>query len=268
MKKSKTAIISVLIIAAIVVFFSGCSADIVGQKIGNKMKARIVPTQEQASTRDMNLPQSENSAQSSDTGVFPITYLRSDAGDGAIRITVNSATIVRNRNDLVLSDGFLEDSASVYGGPLDSPVLYKYPEMFLDDGSMRDNIYMVLLDVSVENPDGATSRYYSGGEWIDHYENPYMFQASALCELVYTKSSTGNGFRLAYFSEKNAKLRNPDEFQLNVGEKKRFELGFLVGYELVVDRDQLNLIPVSPEELMLWSVLPDMTEKTWELQLQ
>ena len=131
---------------------------------------------------------------------------------------------------------------------------------------MQEGISMILLDVTVSNPDGATSRYRNAyGEWVNHYDDPYMFQAQSLCELMRKESATGNGIRVSYFTAKNDKLSNPACFVLNPDEEVTFQLGFLVGYELSVKDNVLYGIPTQPDDLMLWALLPDGSPHTWGL---
>ena len=150
---------TILVVAAINIFLSGCTADIVGQRIGSQIQSQIassetpLPVQSEASSFS-----TEDNPQAGDSALFPIVFPHTHAGDGTILVSVNNAAIVRNLNELPVADGFVVNTSS-YGGTEDNPVEYNYPDMFLEDGSMRDEIYMVLLDVTVANPDGATSRF-------------------------------------------------------------------------------------------------------------
>ena len=198
----------------------------------------------------------------------PIVFYHSHAGDGSIRVAVNQAQIVRKLDDLPLPDGFIEDLAYAYGGATKDPTLYEYPDIFCADGSMREGIYMVLLDVTVANPDSATSRYQNeNGKWCDHYENPYLFQAQSICHLINRSASTDKQMYLSYFSEKSDKWKNPDSFLLEGGDEKNFQLGFLVGYDTFVENNQFIGKPVSPEDILLWTLLPEFSSATWELNL-
>ena len=139
---------------------------------------------------------------------------------------------------------------------------------------MRDEIYMVLLDVTVANPDGATSRYKSAdGNWVNHYPDPYMFQAQELCELICLDlpkdlKIQSNRISVSYFSEKNHTDKNPDAFLLPPGEEKSFQLGFFVGYKIFIEDGQMKGVQILPEDLSLWALLPGVTQATWDLHLQ
>lgn len=255
----------VLIIATIFLMFTGCTADIVGQKMADQIKEQI------ESSAD-SLPSQvtpTNSTGQNDGASLPITFLHSHAGDGALHVSVDQARIIRNLDELPSPEGFLEDFSYAYGGAIENPTLYEYPNIFRADGSMQDGIYMVLLDVTVANPDGATSRYQAAnGNWVNHYEDPYLFQAQPTCQLVNQAGSTNREIRASYFSEKSDTWKNPDAFLLREGEEKNFQIGFLIGYETVIENNELKVAPVLPENLLLWALLPELLPTTWELHLR
>lgn len=254
-----------LIIVSIFLFFTGCTADIVGQKMADEIKEQIEPPADCLPSQS-TFP---NNTRQTDGSTFPITFRHSHAGDGALRVSVNQAHIIRSLDELPSQEGFLEDSAYAYGGFTEDPTLYEYPNLFRTDGSIQDGIYMVLLAVTVSNPDGATSRYQNiNGKWVNHYEDPYLFQAHSIYKLVNQAGSTDSLIRLSYFSEKSDTWKNPDAFLLGVGEEKSFQLGFLIGYETAVENDQFKGTPILPEDLLLWALLPELSPTTWELHLQ
>ncbi len=264
---------AILVTAAISIFLSGCTAEMVGQKIGSQIQSQIEPSESPLPVQSEAPSHStEDNPQAVDSALFPIVFLRSHAGDGAIHVSVNNATIVKNLNDLPVEDGFVVSFA--VGGTPEAPIEYSYPDMFLEDGSMRDNIYMVLLDVTVANPDGATSRYKSAdGNWVNHYPDPYMFQAQILCDLICLDlpkdlKIQSNRISLSYFSEKNHTDKNPDAFLLPPGEEKSFQLGFFVGHKIFIEDGQMKGVQILPEDLSLWALLPGVTQATWDLHLQ
>lgn len=266
---------SILVTAAISIFLSGCTAEMVGQKIGSQIQSQIAPSEAPFPAQSESPSYTvDDNPQASDSVLFPIDFLCSHAGDGAIHVSVNNAAIIKNLNDLPVEDGFVVNFASIYGGTPEAPIEYSYPDMFLEDGSMRDEIYMVLLDVTVANPDGATSRYKNvDGNWVNHYPDPYMFQAQELCELISLDlpkdlKIQSNRIGLSYFSEKNHTDKNPDAFLLPPGEEKNFQLGFFVGYKIFIENDQIKGVQILPEDLSLWALLPGVTQATWDLHLQ
>lgn len=269
---SKTVLRLLLITVAICTIFTGCSAEMVGRRIGEQIKPLVEPSSERLPDQSISLSPSipfEDYSDAPDSEPFPIVFRCSHAGDGAILVSVNSAIILNHRDDLPNPDAFLENFAYARGGEMDNPTLYKYPDIFCEDGNLQEGIYMVLLDVTVSNPDGATSRYRnSADEWVNHYDDPYMFQAQSLCELIRGESTTGKRIRLSYFTAKNDKLDNPDCFLLNPSEEVTFQLGFLVGYEVSGKDNVLYGIPSPPDKLMLWSVLPDGSPQTWALYFE
>lgn len=220
---------SILVTAVISIFLSGCTAEMVGQKIGSQIQSQIAPSEAPFPAQSESPSYTVNDIpQASDSALFPIDFLCSHAGDGAIHVSVNNAAIVKNLNDLPVADGFVVDFSSIYGGTPEAPIEYSYPDMFLEDGSMRDEIYMVLLDVTVANPDGATSRYKSAdGNWVNHYPDPYMFQAQELCELICLDlpkdlKILSNRIGLSYFSEKTTPTRIPTPFCFRRVKKRTF----------------------------------------------
>lgn len=245
----------------------------VGQKIGSQIQSQVAPSEAPFPAQSESPSYTvDDIPQASDSAFFPIDFLCSHAGDGAIHVSVNNAAIVKNLNDLPVEDGFVVSFA--VGGTPEAPIEYSYPDMFLEDGSMRDEIYMVLLDVTVANPDGATSRYKSAdGNWVNHYPDPYMFQAQELCELICLDlpkdlKIQSNRISVSYFSEKNHTDKNPDAFLLPPGEEKSFQLGFFVGYKIFIEDGQMKGVQILPEDLSLWALLPGVTQATWDLHLQ
>lgn len=264
---------AILVTAVISLFLSGCTANMVGQKIGSQIQYQVAPSEAPFPAQSESPSYTvDDIPQASDSALFPIDFLCSHAGDGAIHVSVNNAAIVKNLNDLPVEDGFVVSFA--VGGTPEAPIEYSYPDMFLEDGSMRDEIYMVLLDVTVANPDGATSRYKSAdGNWVNHYPDPYMFQAQELCELICLDlpkdlKIQSNRISVSYFSEKNHTDKNPDAFLLPPGEEKSFQLGFFVGYKIFIEDGQMKGVQILPEDLSLWALLPGVTQATWDLHLQ
>lgn len=266
---------AILVTAVISLFLSGCTANMVGQRISSQIQSQITPSEAPIPIQNESpsCPADDN-PQASDSALFPIVFPCSHAGDGAIHVSVNNAAIVKNLNDLPVEDGFVVSFTGICGGTSEAPIEYSYPDMFLEDGSMRDNIYMVLLDVTVANPDGATSRYQGAdGNWVNHYPDPYTFQAQELCQLICPELPTDLGIQsnrisLSYFSEKNHIDKNPDAFLLLPGEEKSFQLGFFVGYKIFIRDGQMKGVQISPEDLSLWALLPGVTQATWDLHLQ
>lgn len=255
----------VLSIVTILLCFTGCTAEIMGQKMANHIKEQSESPTEPL-TRHSTCP--IGTGQTDDYS-FPIEFYHSHAGDGALHVAVNQAHIIRNSDELPSLEGFLDDFAYAYGGASEEPTLYEYPDLFCADGSLQDGIYMVLLDVTVANPDGATSRYENAnGKWVDHYEDPYLFQASSICLLANQARSADSLISASYFSEKSNLWRNQDAFRLEAGEKVNFQLGFLIGYEPLVENNQFKGIPILAEDLLLWEFSQGQSPKTWELHLQ
>lgn len=252
----------------IVTFFCsliGCTADIAGKEMANHIKKLNEPSTDRLTSQST----SPSGTGQTDGSSFPITFRHSHAGDGSLSVSVNHAHIIKNLDELPSPDGFLEDFANAYGGTTENPTLYEYPNLFCEDGSMQDGIYMVLLDVTVANPDGATSRYQNAnGNWIDHYEDPYLFQAHSICQLVNRAGSVDSQICASYFSEKGDTWRNPDAFLLEEGKEINFQLGFLIGYECFVENDQFKGTPILPEDISLWALLPGLSPSTWDLHLQ
>lgn len=252
-------------IVTIVLLFTGCTADRIGQEVANHIKEQVEPSEGYLSSQSTYPSETGQS----DDFSFPITFHHSHAGDGALRVSVNQAQIIRNLDELPSTEGFLEGYAYAYGGTTEDPTLYEYPDLFCVDGNMQDGIYMVLLDVTVANPDGATSRYENAsGKWVNHYEESYLFQASSICLLVNQTGSADNLISISYFSEKSDLWENQDAFILEVGEERTFQLGFLIGYETFVENNQFKGTPVLPENLLLWEFSVGQSPNTWELHLQ
>lgn len=254
-----------LSIVIILLFFAGCTAEHIGQEMANHIKE-----QPESST---DHPTSQNTypsgTEQTDDFSFPITFHHSHAGDGALHVSVNQAHIIKKMDELPSQEDFLEEFAYAYGGDTEDPTLYEYPDLFCADGSMQGGIYMVLLDVTVANPDGATSRYENAnGQWANHYEDSYLFQASSICHLVNQAGTAENLISASYFSEKNDDWKNPDAFRLEAGEEKDFQLGFLIGYETFVENNQFKGTPILPQDLLLWEFSPGLSPNTWELHLQ
>ena len=256
----------ILVLVTLPFLFTGCTASTTGLKMADQIKEHTTSSTDSLPPQDVT---PSNAAETNDNTSLPITFSVSDAGDGALGVSVNQVRTIRQLDELPSTDGFIDSFASAYGGDPENPALYEYPDLFCSDGSMHDGTYMVLLDVTVSNPDGATSRFQNpDGSWEDHYEDPYLFQAQTLFDIVDSTNLTDSHIRLSYFSGQNGTWRNPDAFFLGPGEEKNFQLGFLVGYQIYILDDQIKGTPILPESLLLWAFLADNSTNTWELHLQ
>lgn len=256
----------ILFLVTLSFLFTGCSASTIGLKMADQIKEHTSSSTDSLPPQDVT---PSDPAKTDDNTSLPITFSVSHAGDRALGVSVNQVRVIRQLEELPSTDGFIDSFASAYGGDPENPTHYEYPDLFCADGSMHDGIYMVLLDVTVSNPDGATSRYQNiNGDWVNHYEDPYLFQAQTLCRIIDSINLTDSHIDLSYFSGKTDTWKNPDAFFLGPGEEKSFQLGFLVGYQIYIQDDQIKGTPILPESLLLWALLEDFSTSTWELHLQ
>lgn len=263
----------ICIIAVICTILSGCSAGALGWRIGeriNDFRESVTENQTSWGIDSDDAFQEEASASPIPAGEekFPIVYAYSHAGDGEIHVSVNHARIVNNWNDLSNAEGFIDESTYVYDGTKEELTEYEYPDMFCEDGSILGNIYMVVLDVTLSNPEGATNRYKSAsGEWKNHFSNPYLFSLNGIFELHNKNSMEDHCITPAYFSDKDVTLEQADGIVLNPDDEKTFEVGFFVGTEVSVKENQLICTPILPEDLVLWTVHPKDGIVMWDLCL-
>lgn len=186
-------------------------------------------TDEEASDAPMFLETKTDEEQ-----VAPITWEATASGDGMLKYTITGVHITTNSQNIE-DTCFLAES-SVYVGNMDSYAEYCYPTFIGTDGEFINGIYMVLLDVTVNNPDGATNRYQdANGKWINHYDNPYIFSAVGigklldLGEILDVETQRCMSYRVAYFSNKNSCAEREDGFELRSGESISFQIGYLIG---------------------------------------
>lgn len=140
-----------------------------------------------------------------------------------LRYTVSNPRIVTNVADLN-KDCFLSDCVVFYytGNMAEE---YTYPEFVGENGKLLHDIKMVLIDVTVENPDGANNLGYQDPNG-NSLPNQYVFTITPIgvvSEEISFQSSTP-----AYYSLRNSCPEREDGFSVEPGKSVNFQLGYLI----------------------------------------
>lgn len=226
-----------------VFIFVGCAVNIPVKKAtntGSENDIALEETQTEATIPTGNL--------SSETDHFePVTWQESYYGDGMLQITITSARVVKDTEEINLN-GFMDDtSVIIYHGEWYDEyckdwrtyadqymTVYQRYDFCDDSGNFVDGVSMVLLDVTVENLD-ATNRYQAeDGSWTSRLGNPYVFNVQFIGKLLdlnqkNESSQTYNYYLPNYYSEYNSCPEMSSGFEVAPGERVSFQLGFLVG---------------------------------------
>lgn len=159
------------------------------------------------------------------------------SGDGENTATVTGVTIVDSTEGLS-EKGFMKDAyVCVYNGNFAERKGYTYPEFINEDGQFAPDVRMIVVDIVVENPSGATNRWKNdSGEYENHYSDPYIFNVSSVCSLIYLKQAkTYDGITqcttsgCSYFSLRESTPENELCFKLEPNETISLQVGFLIG---------------------------------------
>ena len=116
--------------------------------------------------------------------------------------------------------------------PFENNTTYRYPEFILDDGSFLEGIYLILVDVSVENNGARQYTKNDINEFGDPrglYEDPYIFEPYIF--LVDPTRSLGENYfysSIQYYSMLNESDEHRLAFRLEPNESIRFTIGFFV----------------------------------------
>lgn len=163
-----------------------------------------------------------------------VTIEDDDLKSGTLLYTVTGARAVNRAEDIPTDGGFDE-----YGDVwqiIDGEVLgYLYPEMFLEDGSLLENCYLILVDITVESRDAVAKTYSDHGyekPVPGLYEDPYVFRCNWLTLVDPTeKISEGQYYyqTMDYFSRMNEREEHNFAFRLEPGETTSFTIGYLIG---------------------------------------
>lgn len=169
--------------------------------------------------------------------LLPLQYRWTSSGDGENIATITNIEVI-DSTDCINQKGFLDSEyVTIYNGNFSERKQYVYPDYIREDGCFQPGVRMILVDVSVENPDGATSRWKNAdGEYKLHYSSPYVFNVCSVCSLIYLDKGTEyNGImqcpisQCAYFSLRDESFENQCCFELKPNSALSFQLGFLVG---------------------------------------
>lgn len=115
---------------------------------------------------------------------------------------------------------------------------YVYPEYIEADGSFMDPVCMVLIDVTVANPDGARNvQIHADGSESVRFGNPYVFTLGAIGGVLVDPTrplekdpSKYYDIYVGYYSNKSSVEARPDDgFLVKPGDAITFQLGFLLG---------------------------------------
>ena len=140
-----------------------------------------------------------------------------------LRYTVSNPRLVKNIADLN-KDCFLSDCV-VFHYTGDSVEEYTYPEFVDENSELLHDIKMVLIDVTVENPDAANNLGYQDPNG-NILPNQYVFTITPIgmvSEEISFQSSTP-----AYYSLRNSCPEREDGFSVEPGKSVSFQLGYLI----------------------------------------
>lgn len=168
----------------------------------------------------------------SNQGLNPNGFVDSTGGDSEGLVTIYNGELYQAANDARSDrDQFLE----IY--PLWSQ-RYIYPEYIEADGRFMDPVRMVLIDVTVANPEGARNvQIHSDGSESVRFGNPYVFTLGEIGGMLVDPTrplekdaSKYYNIYVGYYSNKSSvEARSDDGFLVEPGDAISFQLGFLLG---------------------------------------
>lgn len=159
------------------------------------------------------------------------------SGDGENVVEIKKIAVISSADSLN-ADGFLQNEpVTIYNGIFSERKEYASLDFIQEDGTFQPGVRMIMVDLCMSNPNGATSRWKNTkGEYEDHYSDPYYFNISSVCSLLYLDrvETFDNVMQCpampcSYFSLRDSVSENPTCFELKPGEEVSAQVGFLIG---------------------------------------
>ena len=152
---------------------------------------------------------------------------------GRLFITAKSVKLITNIQEMNTTiDGFCRE-ARLYKDKNNQWHEGEKPPWILDDGSVKDGIYFILIDISIENDDAAIISQ------IDSYDDPYLFNASTLFSL-FDMAAPAMSTGMYYFSGYGAAPQDEFMFHLEPGKTNDYVIGFVVEDEWLAQPSDLG----------------------------
>lgn len=171
---------------------------------------------------------------------------------GKLTYTISNARIIENASQFENLDGLFDSIVPIYDH--DGEHIYKYdsdrwPSFILDDGSFVDGMQVILVDVKVHSDDAhmrTVKDTDENGLYAGNYDDPYVFRADGIPNLVDLSGKVANTDSASLFSDEvgygSYKTWNPGYFSksgdrpehraayyLMPGETIEYTVGYLIG---------------------------------------
>lgn len=185
----------------------------------------------------------------------PIEVAPMDRKEGKLIATYSNARLVSRKSDIPNLNGIYDPWKPACQIREDGIHVYNYggvgetPSFVQSDGKFLDGIYLLLLDVTIQNIDCAcytASDIGGSGYALGMYEDPYVFREITMRgEWVwdsYEPYYRAGGAE--YFSRMNERPEHPLVFRLLPGETITYTVGFFID-----DRVDLEHIFIDPKDL-------------------
>lgn len=186
----------------------------------------------------------------------PIEVAPRSCKEGKLIAAYSNARLVSRKSDIPNLNGIYDPWKLACQIREDGIHVYSYngvgetPSFVQDDGEFLDGIYLLLLDVTIENIDCAcytTSDIGESGYPLGMYEDPYVFREVTMRgEWVWNSSEPYYRAGSAeYFSRMNEQPEDPLVFRLLPGETITYTVGFFI--DELVDLEHVFIDPHNPK---------------------
>ncbi len=182
-------------------------------------------------------PNTLDSANSLELGNSLSQWNWTSSGDGENTVTIKNIKIISSADGIDIN-GFLQNEpVTIYNGVFSERKEYTSLNFMMDDGGFQPGVRMIMVDLIMSNPNGATSRWKNeNGEYEGHYSNPYYFDISSVCSLLYLdRAETFDNIiqcpamPCSYFSLRGSVSDSQTCFELKPGDEISVQVGFLIG---------------------------------------
>ena len=155
---------------------------------------------------------------------------------GQLEVTITDAKVTTSISEQGVRNGFFLSDAYITINNEPDNTVYQYPDFIKSDGSFVEGVYLIVLDLLVENIDAKT----------ELYEDPYIFRADSIVTLINLKEKDGANFKYNnpdWFSLIESLPQHSSAFRLEPGETANLSIGFLVDAQW--GKDELALLRAS-----------------------
>jgi hypothetical protein len=146
-------------------------------------------------------------------------FIENAGVSGTLTYTITKSKIVHNISEIEsIRDDFIEDSYISVGD-----TTYIFPDFINTNGYLQEGVWLVVVDVIVNNTDADNSNTYG---------NPYIFRADGIITLVDISETVSNSQYvykdICCFDKLKTYEEHPFAYEVKPGDTATLKLGYLI----------------------------------------